>query len=173
MDLSRQELESAYASLEGPLYNFALRWVWNPPLAQELVQDAFVRVWQRRDRIERATLKALLYKTVQNLAINERRKARLRELTPFLDWFSGSASEASAPDAAFIRAEDLRETRAALEALPEELRRTLLLCQFSDLTLEEIGRTLGIPPGTVASRKNRALQRLREGLREKKEVESV
>ena len=44
MILDRTELEKLYSVLEKPLYNFALRWVWNPSLAEELVQEAFLRL---------------------------------------------------------------------------------------------------------------------------------
>jgi RNA polymerase sigma factor (sigma-70 family) len=55
--------------------------------------------------------------------------------------------------------------RKAMEELPDDLRKTFLMCQFSDLTQLQIGEVLGIPPGTVASRRNRALFLIREKLK--------
>jgi len=160
VDLSRQELENIYLELEKPLFNFALRWVWNRALAQELVQDAFVRIWSHRSRIERSTLKGLLYKTVQNLAINERRKMRLRAITPLLDWFLGNEKPGLEQD--FIRQQDLEMVQKALDLLPDEMRETLLMCEFSDMTHEQIGQALNIPAGTVASRRNRGMKLMQE-----------
>jgi RNA polymerase sigma-70 factor (ECF subfamily) len=157
MAITRDDLEKLYASLERPLYNFALRWVWDPQLAEELVQEGFVRVWQWRDQARAETLKSLLFKTIQNLCKNERRKRRLRESLPIFDWFLR-------PDLheQFVRDADIRRLYEALERLPVDLRETLLLLQFSEFSYEEAAAILDIPAGTVASRKNRAMQLLKE-----------
>lgn len=54
--------------------------------------------------------------------------------------------------------------RAAVESLPEDLRRVVMLCEYSELTYDQIAEMLAIPVGTVGSRRNRALRRLRETL---------
>lgn len=164
MAIHRQELERQYEALEGPLYNFALRCTWNPAAAQELVQDAFLNVWDKREKVEPSTLRGLLYTMVLNQARNERRRAQLKEKIPLLDWVIGGKE--SGPDREFLAREGQGRVRAAIEALPEELREVLLLSQFSDLSLEEVGAALGIPEGTVASRKHRAVGLLREKLGE-------
>lgn len=157
MPITRAELEKLYGSLERPLYNFALRWVWDPGLAEELVQEGFVRVWQRRDQVKPETIKSLLFKTIQNLCKNERRKRVLRESLPILEWFLK-------PDLheEFVRDQDVRRLYEALESLPSELRETLLLLQFSEMSYEEAALILEVPSGTVASRKNRAMRFLKE-----------
>jgi RNA polymerase sigma-70 factor (ECF subfamily) len=159
--LSREDLEHLYVKLERPLYNFALRWVWNPTLAQELVQESFVRIWSRRESVQSGTLQGLLFTTVKNLALNEIRKMRYRELlAPVgLDWLLGESTDVEQD---WEKNQALAQMRRELESLPEELRETLLLCQFSEMTYEEIGRTLGVPPGTVASRRSRAMQILKQ-----------
>ncbi len=155
MAISKEELDHFYIEVETALYNFALRWTWNPSLAEELVHDAFIRVWRHRDQVEMKTLKGLLYKTVQNLALNERRRAKLLETLPLLSWmFEGKNSSLEVD---FIKRENLSQLQAALETLPKDLRETFLMCQFSDMSHDEIGEALGIKAGTVASRKNRAL----------------
>jgi RNA polymerase sigma factor (sigma-70 family) len=88
--MSRQELEEMYVTLEKPLYNFALRWTWNRALAHDIIQEAFVRVWQRKETLDKRTLKALLYKIVQNLAIDERRKRRFLEAVFIPNWLNES-----------------------------------------------------------------------------------
>ena len=56
--------------------------------------------------------------------------------------------------------------REAVNSLPEELRRVVVLCECSELTYDEIGAVLSIPAGTVGSRRHRALRLLRERLEE-------
>jgi RNA polymerase sigma-70 factor, ECF subfamily len=159
MALNKRELEDFYRALETPLYNFALRWVFHPALAEDIVHDAFIRVWGRRDEIELATLKSLLYKTVQNLALNEIRKRRVREAVPVLNWLM----PVKTPEATLLENEQLVRLRDSLEQLPLNLREVLLLTEFSDMSHAEIARALDIAEGTVGSRRNRALQFLKEG----------
>ena len=52
--------------------------------------------------------------------------------------------------------------REAVERLPEKQRRVVLLAEFSGLSYGDIALTLGVPEGTVASRRNSALQKLRQ-----------
>ena len=107
------------------------------------------------------TLKSLLYKTVQNLSLNELRKRRVREAFAIIGWFNDEAAQVNAEDSA-IDQESLKEMRIGLEKLPIEMREVLLLSQFSDMNYAEIAKTLGIAEGTVASRKSRALQLMRD-----------
>ena len=64
-----------------------------------------------------------------------------------------------------VSADEQRQlVRAAIDALPEDLRRVVLLCEYSELSYEEIATALSIPAGTVGSRRNRALRRLKKQL---------
>jgi len=159
MALNKRELEEFYRALETPLYNFALRWVFHPALAEDIVHDAFIRIWSRRDEVDLATLKSLLYKTIQNLALNEIRNRRVRDAVPILAWLL----PVKTPEATLLENEELEALRAGLEKLPLNLREVLLLTEFSDMSQAEIARTLDIAEGTVGSRRNRALQLLKEG----------
>lgn len=156
MELTKQELEKFYLEFEGPLYNFALRWVWNQAAAQDLVQEAFVRIWQNRQNVDQATLKSLLFKTVQNLAINQRKRSKLGEQLPILNWLIGGVTVSIESD--FIQKQNLELLHTALESLDEDLRKTFLICEFSDLSQEEIAQILNVAVGTVGSRRNRAIK---------------
>ena len=60
--------------------------------------------------------------------------------------------------------EERAQLRSAMEVLPEDLKRVIMLCEFSDFTYEQIAGILSIPVGTVGSRRNRALRLLRKTL---------
>lgn len=60
------------------------------------------------------------------------------------------------------RSKDRARVREAVLALPDELRQVIVLCELSDMKYEQIAEALSIPPGTVGSRRNRALRKLRE-----------
>ena len=75
--MGEEDLERLYARLERPLYNVAFRWVWKAEDAQEIVQEAFLRVWRMRQRVDVETVDALIYKIAINLASSRRRSAKL------------------------------------------------------------------------------------------------
>ncbi|MBO9662128.1 sigma-70 family RNA polymerase sigma factor [Dokdonella sp.] len=162
MALGEGELYACYQRLEKPLYNVLYRWLWQTQDCQDLIHDAFLRVWDRRARIDAARVDALVWTTAMNLARN-----RLRWRTLWrrgeLDPLSPSADD---PLAEAVRGLELRRLRAALERLSPPLREVLLLAEFGGLGGSEIAAVLGIPAGTVASRRHHALARLREALNE-------
>ena len=66
------ELGELFAALETPLLNYAISLVQKPDIAQDLVQDAFLRLHERMDEVREP--KAWLYRTVHNLAMSHHRK---------------------------------------------------------------------------------------------------
>ncbi|MCJ8278245.1 MAG: RNA polymerase sigma factor [Bdellovibrionales bacterium] len=161
MAITKEKLESVYHSLESSLFNFALRWVYNPVLAEELVHEAFIRVWKTRESVEEKTLKAFLFKTVQNLCLNELRKRRLREALPFLEWFDNRDSLKPSMESSLINREELQLMKESLDKLPVKYKEVLLMSEFSDMSYQEIAKSLGVAEGTVASRKSRAMELLK------------
>ncbi len=158
-----RELEALYVKLEKPIFNVVYRWLWSAPEAQDVTQEAFVRLWRARGRIDPRTVEPLLYRTALNLAAHRRRAKR------FWGWLGiEAASEVPgrdpAADARLSKEEDERRIRAAVDALPSKLKEVLLLTEFSEMSYEDVGAALGIPAGTVGSRRSSALRRLRERL---------
>ena len=161
--LCEADLEQLHARLEKPIYNVVYRWVWEPDEAQDIVQEAFVRLWRMRERVESSTAQPLVYRIALNLAASRRRWKKLRRWVP-LDALTGESASGVDAGEALSRSQTRARVRAAVLALPDDLRSVVLLCEFSDMSYEEIARVLRIPPGTVASRRHRALKLLRKRL---------
>lgn len=167
-------LERIVARWEQPLFAFAWRYLRNAADAREVALDAFVRLHQQRARLRPDTnLSAWLFTTVTNLCHNRHRWWR-RHPTVSLDAPAG-ATDAAAPDFGFSAAEaapdaatDERERLAALDtaiaALPHDLRATLLLHHFEQLSYREIAAITGCSERGVETRLYRARQRLRHAL---------
>jgi RNA polymerase sigma-70 factor (ECF subfamily) len=147
----------AYRRLEKPLYNVVYRIIWNAAESQDVVQDAFLRCWRRKDDVRADGFTALLFRTALNLARNRRRHARLWRMVGV------TALDDVADDAA---SGDIlsRPVREALDGLPATQRGVLLLTELAGMTYPEIAAALGIAEGTVGSRRTRALALLRARL---------
>ena len=157
------DLEQLYARLEKPLYNVVFRWVWNADEAQDIVQEAFVRLWRMRRRVDTKTVEALVYKIALNLAATRRRTKKLWRWVS-IDALRGASMAGGTAEDAMFADEERARVRDAVESLPEDLRRVILLSQYSGLSYDEIAGILRIPAGTVGSRRNRAMQKLKEVL---------
>jgi RNA polymerase sigma-70 factor (ECF subfamily) len=163
--LDKATLEQLYVKLEKPMFNVVYRWLWNAGDAQDVVQEAFLKIWNVRDDVDLATVDSLLYRTALNLASNRRRSSRLWRWIG-LEAASDEASPAPSSEEALASAQARQRVRAAIEALPERLRQVILLSEYSELTHQEIGAALGIPSGTVGSRRNAAITQLSQQLGE-------
>ena len=155
----RAELESLYERLRTPLYNVCYRIVWDREEALDLVQESFVILWFRRKRIRPETVEALAYRTAINLARSLLRKRKIRRMTG-LDRLLGTGGSGD-PEADLLADERERRLKEAIVTLPDELRDTLLLTEYAELSHRSVGEILGIKEGTVASRHFRAIERLR------------
>lgn len=155
MALREDALYASYRRLERPLYNVLYRQLWQAQDCQDVIHDAFLRVWERRTGVDETTLDALIWTTALNLARNRLRWRRLWRHEP-LDESVPLQDDDVATD--FLAT---RRLRKALRELPTASRDVLLLSEFGGLRGAEIAAVLGIPAGTVASRKHQAMDRLK------------
>jgi RNA polymerase sigma-70 factor (ECF subfamily) len=163
---------------QGPLYNFAFRHLRSQPTAEEVVQDAFVRVVQNAaDFKHEARFSTWLYTITRNLCIDQIRKRSLRR-HPSLDE-PRRADEGEGPTLGEQTADskanvertatstEIREkVLAAVDELPEEQREVFLMREVANLPFKEIAEIVGVPENTVKSRMRYALERLQAALSE-------
>lgn len=159
--LSAAQWRDLYMRLETPLYNFAYRYVWTAQEAQDVVHDAFLAIWERRDRIIPATADRYLWTAVLNRSRNRRRWSRARIFLQ-LDDPANQLRAAHCVEAEAAHQQAAARLRAEIDQLPEKLRAVLLLVEFGGMSYEDIAQLLAIPPGTVASRRHLAVKLLRD-----------
>jgi RNA polymerase sigma-70 factor (ECF subfamily) len=155
MTLREDALYASYRRLEGPLFNVLYRQLWQREDCQDVIHDAYVRIWDRRAKVDATTLNALVWTTALNLARN---RLRWRRLWRHVELDEEMPSGVSTTDGDFLA---IRKVRVALSQLPAVSRDVLLLSEFSGLRGNEIATVLNIPAGTVASRKHHAMARLK------------
>ena len=157
--LDNAAFEQLYEQLERPLYNAAYRYVWHAEDAHDCVQDAFMKIWDARERIRPETASSYAWRTVLNTASKKRRWKKLRGFVGL-----ESLQAHGTPDTALTaKLEDAR-VRNAVDALPEDLKRVVLMSEMGALSHEAIADILGVAVGTIASRRSRAFERLRVAL---------
>lgn len=134
--------------------------------AQDAVQEAFVRAFQRIDTFNHdSKFSTWLYRIAFNAAVSNKRK---RRPTASLDQRHDEFGLETVDDSdghvsdALIGAEERRLLYQALDALSDDHRAILVLRELDDLAYEEIASILGIKVGTVRSRLARARSRLRD-----------
>ncbi len=151
---------------QGPLTGYLDRLVgpdW--ALAQDLVQETFLRVLRQHTARGRRPFKPWLYAIATNLArdhfksaaVQHARRIEQCDQTRFVDVAAGPEEQA-------LAAEREASITAALATLIPEYRVTLVLRFYSEMSLQEIAETLEVPLGTVKSRLSVGLRRLREAL---------
>lgn len=167
MPISASEIEACYARVERGLFNVLYRMLWDAPACQDVMHDAFLRLWSQRERLHAASIDALAYTTALNLARNRLRWGRLRR------WVALETLDEAAPSFLpdEIRRAELRDLRDALQRLHTGDREILLLSEYAGLDTAELAQVLGVTAGTVGSRKHRALARLRALLKENDDAE--
>jgi RNA polymerase sigma-70 factor (ECF subfamily) len=153
------------------LYRIALGYLRQREDALDVVQEAFVRVFQAAGRWDgSADAGPWLSRVTVNLSIDRWRRNRRRAVTfsPLAegDHLEVLADQGPAPDRGVIGRESGERLASALRALPERQRAVVVLRHYQDLSLDEIARTLGMSLGTVKSSLHRALNRMRATLSE-------
>jgi RNA polymerase sigma-70 factor (ECF subfamily) len=159
-------LASLYDRLAPLAYGLSLRVTRDPRLAQDAVQEAFVRVWSRAARFDsrRGSPRAWVLHIARNAAIDQLRseRARLRtERRAGREPLQPEGEEARRPDAELAASRRGFLLRSALDKLPTAQRRMLEIAYFEGLSHSEIAAREGIPLGTVKTRIRDGVTRLR------------
>jgi RNA polymerase sigma-70 factor, ECF subfamily len=129
-----------------PVYAIGIRLLGDVCLAEDLVQDVFISVWQKASSFnpERASFATWLNSIARNRATDLDRRRRIRPSSAGQDplrWVPGGPQPEESVDG--------WDVARALAELPDKHRELLLLAYFEGLSQSEISRRTGIPLGTV------------------------
>jgi RNA polymerase sigma-70 factor, ECF subfamily len=160
-------LEQLYDRYVRQCFGLAIRLVGETSLAEEIVQEVFLKLWSRPDRYsaQRGNFGSWLLSVVHHRCIDELRR-RSRTEVALDDPLTGSLLD-TAPDPAMdpgdqvTLIEQRREVRRALASIQPNYRQILEMAYFGGLSQSEIAAKLGQPLGTVKTRMRSGLQQLR------------
>lgn len=145
------------------LYRVALSVLRHPADAEDVVQDVFVRVLQRKQELsDIVDVRPWLVRIAWNLALDRTRRIRPHQMD---EVFAASIVSTELPaDQALAETRRMNQVLAAIERLPKRERQALLLSAMEELSTAEIGVVLGKSESSVRSLLFRARTRLRERL---------
>ena len=144
-----------YRRYERRIYGLGVHLLGDQGLAEELVQETFLRVWRTADRFdpERGSASSFIFAIARRLAIDLWRRPSSRPFQPEVE-------PDAAPDPAIDRLLLQLAVRDALDSLSEAHRQVLELSFHTDLTQAQVAEKLGISLGTVKSRTYHAVRAL-------------
>ncbi len=176
---SEQAFDELVRKYSVQMYNVARGLLGSSEDAEEIVQDAFVKVYNNLKTFRaESSFSTWLYRIVVNLARNKyhwnRRRGAgqhisLSEKKP--DGNDGRNEDMQLPDNSYTPYKELESTEEderimkAIDSLPESLKETIILRHLKDMSYEEIAKITGTNIGTVKSRISRAREALSEKLK--------
>src|SRR5258706_4129344 len=156
-----ESIEELFSALESPLLSYALRLLGERPLAEDTVQEAFMKLHAQFAEVRDP--RRWLYRTVHNLALNHRRQAC--KIVPLALAMSGEPASAPEtadrellPDEQIIRGEGIGLVRLSLAALDERSREVVRLKFDEDLSYKQISERTGLTVSHVGYLLHHALK---------------
>jgi len=160
-----ETIEELFNALESPLLNYALRLAGELSVAEDIVQEAFMKLHAQFEQVREP--RRWLYRTVHNLALNHRRNsAKIISLNSRVDEPEGNDAmdPQPLPDEQIARWEGIGLVRLGMEALDERSREVLRLKFTENLSYKEISERTGLKIGHVGYLLHHALKAMAEEL---------
>jgi RNA polymerase sigma-70 factor (ECF subfamily) len=156
--MNEAAFRDAYRQHKNVLYRFARRMTGSSAAAEDIVQESFLALWRSRCTYDpaRGALRSFLLGVTRNLALQRLRRDRPHEE------LEEDSSVAGPIDV--VGAERGEIVARAVAALPPLQREALILAEYEEMSLEEIGRATDVDLAAVKSRLHRARENLRRML---------
>jgi RNA polymerase sigma-70 factor (ECF subfamily) len=158
-------VREVYAAHGGELYRFALRSLNDRGLAEEAVQETFVRAWQAADRFDDnlGSLRTWLFAIIRNVVID---LSRARAVRPMLAVAGTTEDVIDLTDDEVDRVLSAWQIEEALRMVSEEHRHALVEVHYRGRSYGEVALEMRVPVGTIKSRVYYALKAMRLALEE-------
>ncbi len=158
--------EMIFKSYYQPLCRYAYSFLADKEEAEEVVQSAFITVWEKRKSLDiQTSLKSYLYRMVRNACLNVIKHEKIKQQHVAHELAVTEASYESVSQKVYASELELKISEA-MKVLPEQCRLVFQLSRFEELKYQEIADQLQISVKTVENHIGKALKIMREQLKE-------
>jgi RNA polymerase sigma-70 factor, ECF subfamily len=163
--IDEKEFKNLFETYYSPLCHFAAGYLSVHDTAEEIVQQAFINLWNQRVNIDRdKQVKSYLFTALKNRCLNH-----IRDHKKFRNYYLDIETELEIPVAEkdIVSEQELQKRIAdALDKLPGKCREVFELCRFEEMKYQEVADKLGISIKTVEAQMSKAMKILREELKD-------
>jgi RNA polymerase sigma-70 factor (ECF subfamily) len=147
------------------LCSFARQFLNNSELAEETVQDLFVKIWEKRENLNiQASVKHYLFRSVRNHCLNQLQHDKIKK--QYSDRMLETAHQEINPDLFYLEVDLVQRIERSINSLPPKRQEIFRLSREQGLKYKEIAETLNISVKTVEAQMGLALKYLREELKD-------
>jgi RNA polymerase sigma-70 factor, ECF subfamily len=158
--------EMIFKAYYQPLCRYAYSFLEDKEEAEEVVQSAFITVWEKRKSIDiQTSLKSYLYRMVRNGCLNVIKHEKVKQQHVAHEMAVTEVSYESVSQKVYATELEIKITEA-MKALPDQCRLVFQLSRFEELKYQEIADQLKISVKTVENHMGKALKIMREQLKE-------
>ena len=172
-DGDQQAFEYLFECYHAKLFIYCFRFVKSKDLADEIVQETFIKVWNFRERIDlQYTFHALLFKIAFNSILDFQRKVA-RDASLQKEMLLHIQQSHNRTEDELIYQDLERLSKQAIEQMPEQQRLVFEMSRNKGMSHEEIATTLGISPNTVKVHIFNSLKHIRNFLQQNADVSFI
>jgi RNA polymerase sigma-70 factor (family 1) len=163
-----ETFRQVYHSFHGKLYAFVYKRTLSHYLAEEVVQQAFIRLWERRASLSaEVSLSTQLFQITKTIMIDELRKEATKRThydTIIAEMPVSTEDVLSTEDDRLLHKDQLEEVQRIVDSMPPVRKHIFRMSRIEHLSYKEIAAQLSISPKTVENHIARALRQLREAI---------
>jgi len=156
-----EAFEKTYTEYWKKLNAFSYTMTQDKDLAQNIVQDVFIDLWERREELSINAIEPYLFRAVKNQVFKHYQNNRV-DKTILEDKFEDYIID----NFTSIDPEVMDLLYSLLDKLPEKRKEVLLMYKFQDMSIDQIAAELGLSKQTVKNQISSGLKQLREGLKD-------
>ncbi|MBK6400073.1 MAG: RNA polymerase sigma-70 factor [Bacteroidetes bacterium] len=158
-------METLFRTYYQRLCNYANTILNDLDESEEVVQQMFVQLWEKREKMEiTSSVQSYLFRSVRNTCLNKIKHSKVRQM--HAEEVTALAQQSEPATETTFHNELQSQIQVAIESLPEQCRLVFKLSRFEELKYSEIAEQLGISVKTVENHMGKALKIMRERLKD-------